>query len=135
MDFFGIGASIKGAVEIYFRSARATGRTTHLVKSLRDGDRVICLDWNQARAIKRLCEEQGKRDVETFVYKGDDPRRVFDKPTAKGRVIFDHVWLEQFYLRNIQEMTNLIDSVEKQASRDYKPTTKFAAKTARRWEF
>ena len=41
MDHFGIGAALLGAANIYFNSARQTGRTTSLIESVKDGDRII----------------------------------------------------------------------------------------------
>ena len=40
MDHFGIGAGLTGAMDIYFHASRGTGRTTSLVDSVKEGDRV-----------------------------------------------------------------------------------------------
>lgn len=59
MDSFGIGAALKGAALIYFQASRRTGRTTSLVESLKDGDRVIFTNSNEADRVKRICYELG----------------------------------------------------------------------------
>lgn len=33
MDHFGIGSAVKGALEVYLRASRGTGRTTSLLES------------------------------------------------------------------------------------------------------
>ena len=41
MDHFGIGAAFRAMANVYITSARRTGRTTSLLESLKDGDRVV----------------------------------------------------------------------------------------------
>lgn len=80
MDHYGIGNAIKGIVGAYAESARRTGRTTSLVESVKDGDRVIFTNGREADRVKRLCAERGvERDGARGVRvwygpQGDAPR-------------------------------------------------------------
>ena len=70
MDLFGIGNAMKAAVEICFVSCRGTGRTTHMLKSLKDGDRIVFATLREKERVVRLCREQGLQ-VECLFYNPD----------------------------------------------------------------
>jgi hypothetical protein len=59
MDHFGIGAAMVGMTRLYSQTARQTGRTTSLIESLKDGDRVCCATTEEARHLKRMCRDRG----------------------------------------------------------------------------
>lgn len=115
MDKFGIGAGVMGSVRTYFSAARQSGRTTALVESLKDGDRVVFTDDIQAEYVKKLCRQLGVK-VECVVVSPRHPDGVFDRGTPTGRTIFDHVWLEEFYKERIAEAMRSIDYLERESS-------------------
>lgn len=115
MDFFGIGAAMQGMAEVYFRSARRTGRTTSLVQSVKDGDRIIFADSLQAEHVRRLCIERGVV-VECIVLDPRTPDRIFKRGSSEGRTIFDHSWVEQKYRMEIERVQQEIDYIEREAS-------------------
>lgn len=115
MDHFGIGAAIRGAANIYFHSARQTGRTISLVESVKDGDRIVFADGLEAERVRRLCLDRGVK-VDCVVIEPRTPERVFERGTPEGRTIFDHSWVEQFYMQAIDRAAQDIDHLERQAS-------------------
>ena len=115
MDHFGIGAAVDGAVQIYLQSARRTGRTTSLVESVKDGDRIIFADSREADRVKRLCLERGI-EVDCIVIDPRNPERLFEHGTPQGRAVFDHSWVEQYYLEAVSRAKSDIDHFERQAS-------------------
>lgn len=115
MDHFGIGAAIAGAVRIYLQSAKGTGRTTSLVESVKDGDRIVFIDSTQAKRAQRLCQERGAT-VDCVVIDPRQPDMIYQYPPAVGRTIFDHVWVEQFYLHAIERCQQDIDHLERRSS-------------------
>jgi len=115
MDKFGIGAGVMGLVMTYFAAARRTGRTTALVESLKNGDRVVFVDDKQAKHVERMCRELGVK-AECVVISPRHPEGVFDRSTPTGRTIFDHVWLEEFYKERIAEAMRSIDYLERESS-------------------
>lgn len=115
MDHFGIGAAMRGMANIYFQSARKSGRTTSLIESVKDGDRIIFANSREAERVRRLCIDRGV-DVECVVIDPNDPGRVFERGTPQGRTIFDHSWVEQRYVLAIEYVQNDIDYLERQAS-------------------
>lgn len=115
MDQFGIGAAVLGAAQIYFRSARGSGRSTSLVESVKDGDRVVFVNQEEVRRVQRLFLERGVQ-VGCVVIDPRTPERVFERGTPKGRTIFDHSWVEQFYALAIERACCDIDHLERQAS-------------------
>ena len=117
MDQFGIGQAIDGAARIYFRSARQTGRTSALVESLKTGDRVVFANQQEAERVKRLCRER-EIDIETIVVDPKEPQRIFDRGSVggDGRCVFDHSWVEQYYLNAISTVQKDIDRFQRETS-------------------
>ena len=117
MDHFGIGSGVEGAARIYFQSGRRTGRTTSLVDSLKDGDRVVFLSEQEGRRVKSLCKDRGV-NIEMIVSDPKSPDRLFGRgsPSGDERTIFDHSWVEQFYLEAIARAQRDIDHFQKELS-------------------
>lgn len=115
MDFFGISAGALGALRVYFRSARGTGRTTRLLIAVKDGDRVCFSDSKMAHHFKRLCQEVGK-DIECRVVPVNAPESILQAPRSKGRTFFDHALLEELYVRAIDRTAQSISQLEQMTS-------------------
>lgn len=115
MDFFGIGAAIKGVAQIYFRSARCTGRTINLFESVKTGDRVYFANADEANRFARMCNDAAK-SVECIVVPVNEPHKFFGRGTAKGRAIFDHRLVEEFYMNAIERCEKEIRHIEQQSS-------------------
>jgi hypothetical protein len=115
MDHFGIGAGLVGASHIYFQSGRRTGRTTSLVESLKDGDRVVCAGRREAMHLDILCRERGLK-VECIVIDPSRPREIFQRSTSEGRTLFDHSWVEQYYLNAIERCGKELDHFQRESS-------------------
>ena len=117
MDHFGIGTGVLGAVETYITAARQTGRTTSLLESLRDGDRVVCRTQGEANDLDMRCQERGLK-VAFLVVPTYAPNQVFSlgKGTSKGRTLFDHGWLEDYYKRLIRDAQAAVDFVQRETS-------------------
>ena len=118
MDHFGIGTAIKAQTITYFQLARATGRTMMMVADVKDDDRIIFTNHEEANRVQRLLSHRDCRAVCTVI----DPIREFHKLSdlhaARGRTIFDHTWIEQYYLHVIGVANREIDHIEKSLSGD-----------------
>ena len=90
-----------GIARTYFMGARQTGRTVSLVEALKDGDRVIFTNNREAERVKRLVKERGIK-IDCMVVDPATPERLFEHPQSVGRTIFDHSWVEDFYLNGIE---------------------------------
>jgi len=115
MDHFGIGAAMQAMGRMYLQSARQTGRTVSLIESVKDGDRIIFADSKEAKRVERLLLERGVK-VECMVVSPKEPNSVLERGTAQGRTIFDHSWIEQFYMDGIEYTMQTIDKIEAAAS-------------------
>jgi hypothetical protein len=115
MDHFGIGAAMKAMALNYTYSARRTGRTTSLVESVKDGDRIVFAERREADRVGHLCLERGVK-VECIVIDPRDPGRVMERRQPEGRTIFDHSWVEIFYMRAIEAAAGAIDHLERETS-------------------
>ena len=111
MDCYGIGIGIYSAARIYINNARGTGRTTQLVDSLNDGDRVIFTNAREAQRVKQMCLKKGVQITVKVV----DPKyisgHVFDAP-SDGKTIFDHTWVEQYYANALERARDDIDHLQ-----------------------
>lgn len=109
MDMWGIGHSLRSVVRAYFHGARASGRTTSLVNTLKDGDRVVCVNRQQAKFLEERCLERGVM-VECVVVDPRNPADGFDRMRGRRKPTrFDHTWVEQFYEAEFARVEGLID--------------------------
>lgn len=115
MDHFGIGAAMEAMALSYSLSARRTGRTTSLVDSVKDGDRIIFLNSKEAERVKNLCFERGVK-VECIVVDPRDPYRVMELAQPDGRTIFDHSWVESYYMIILEEAAATLDRLQQETS-------------------
>lgn len=138
MDHFGIGAGIQGALRTYLQSGRRTGRTVSLIESVKDGDTVVFLDEREARRVQKLCRERGV-EIEIAVSDTRTPERLFSRPSPSGseRTIFDHSWVEEFYMDAVNRARKDIDHLQTQLSGRGEPHrgTKRQAHEMAKWNF
>lgn len=134
MDHFGIGAGVLGSVRCYFVGARRTGRTTSLVESVKNGDRVIFASPNEAETFRRLALERGVRvDCVTIEPRSLELQGLGSSPDD-GRTIFDRGWIEAYYEQELLSVRRVIDELEKRLSgfgADHRSTQRKAKEIAR----
>lgn len=106
---------MRGIARVFFLSARRSGRTTSLIESVKDGDRIVCATSNEVARLQRLCRERG-RSVECIVIDPCAPERIFQRGTSTGRTIFDHTWVEQYYIAALERAEKDIDQLQKEGS-------------------
>jgi len=116
MDHFGIGAAFQAMARIYHHSGRRSGRTTSLVESVKDGDRIVFADPREAERVKRLCRDRGVTVACIVIDPRYSERLIGDHAPSDGRTIFDHSWVEQFYLVAIEQAAIDIDHLERETS-------------------
>lgn len=107
IDQFGIGKSLEIAAMTYTQVARRTGRTTQMVAGLKSGDRVVFSDHREAARVQQLCRQQGL-EVRCIVIEPNRPDTLIEQGRYSGDTIFDHSWLESFYLGQLRNMHNTL---------------------------
>lgn len=115
MDHFGIGHAMQSMVRVYCQSARRSGRTTSLLESVKSGDRVVFINEAQASEFRRLCKER-QVDVSCIVAPVNEPDRLFQRPPSEGRTLFDHVWIEEYYMTALERCAAEIDHLQRETS-------------------
>jgi hypothetical protein len=112
-DIFGIGPALQGALQIYFSCARRTGRTTHLLDSVKSGDRVIFAEARHANHFEVLSRGRGL-SVRCCVADPRRPNEIFGMTPVLpgGRTWFDHVWIERFYAAEVDRIGRQIHEWE-----------------------
>ena len=113
MDHFGIGNTIRSTIEVCMGLARRTGRTTLLLNTVRNGDRVIFRTCAEAKYFENLCNDRGIA-VECIVVGEARAEHMLlgRKPPKSGRTICDHTWVEQQYIDAIASVRDRIDKLE-----------------------
>jgi hypothetical protein len=134
MDHFGIGQAMMGMARCYFQASRRTGRTTSLLESLKDGDRVCCASSKEADRLTRLLRERNV-EAQAITVDPNTPHRIFERGTPKGRTIFDESWIEQYYLRALEAAAKDIDHFQRGSSGDGSAhiETRAAARELSKW--
>jgi hypothetical protein len=115
MDQYGIGTAIEGCAVNYFAVSRQTGRTTQMIESLQDGDRVVCLTDKDAAWLRRRLREFEK-NIDVISVPTKDANTILYNPPSKGRTVFDHDWIEKYYAEVIQGAQKRIDSLQRESS-------------------
>ena len=117
MDFFGIGRSLKAVMTVYFISARSSGRTTALIESVKNGDRLVFTNQHEAQRVKQLCWERGVT-VECIVIDPRGASQIYLLPSLRGegRTIFDHTWIEHFYMAALETTEEKLAELERSSS-------------------
>jgi hypothetical protein len=110
-DMFGIGPAVSAALSLVFGAQRQTGRTTRLIESVKDGDRIITGSQNEARQMGRLLKQRGV-NVSVEVIDPYNPHGLYELHTAQGRTIFDHTWVEMFYQKAISNAADQMTEME-----------------------
>jgi selenocysteine-specific translation elongation factor len=115
MDHFGIGAAMRSMRSVYSLGARRSGRTTSLVESVKDGDRIVFNNPIEAERVKRLCLERNVK-VECIVIDPRTPHQVMERKQAERRTIFDHSWVEKYYAISLERAEAELDMLERETS-------------------
>lgn len=118
MDHSGIGSALIATSNVYFKSARQSGRTTQLLDSVKDGDRIIFATHKEARRFEQLAKEKGKCIEVVSVGTGNYGIEFIHQnlTTSKGRTFFDHGWVEARYLHVLEDERKFIDKMQNDLS-------------------
>lgn len=116
MDMFSIGSSISDAVRTYFRNSRGTGRTTMLLDTVEEGDMVVFDTGAELAHFNRLCKERNI-DVLGVVVPCTKVELLRNHPRPVGRIIFDHSWVERYYLLQIEACGRVIENLKESYGR------------------
>lgn len=118
-DRYGIGATIEGCAEVYFRAARHTGRTSNMIASLKDGDTAVFFDAREANRVRELCLVDGVKISVIVLNRRDCLMPLLHsqfrahKKHPGNRIVLDHGVVEEVYAKAIDSATKELASVEK----------------------
>lgn len=117
MDFFGIEAGVRAAIGMYFAASRATDRSTTLMASLKDGDRVIFASEQERRRFANMARDRElKIDCVVIDPRAHTVELIYRLGTSQGRTIFDHSWVEIYYTEQMKVASVDIDRFQERLS-------------------
>ncbi len=123
MDDFGIGAAALACFNAVSMAMRRTGRTTRMLQSLGEHDRVVFRTLSEARYAQDSARREGK-DLKFVVCDPKNIPALFDKGTPQGKTHFDHMWLEDYYRNAIDDSAKGIRQLQDELSGYGKPHKK-----------
>jgi hypothetical protein len=134
MDHFGIGNAVRSLFHTLLQTSRGTGRTTSLINSVRDGDRIICSESLEQQRLRREFHRMG-RDVSVEHIPPNFPEEVLRLTPCAGRTLFDHTWVERYYALALERAAEDIDHLQARSSRiaDLLGRDKIAPMPNRNW--
>lgn len=114
MDIFGIGVRLMNSVHEHARMARGTGRSYVLSDMVQAGDAVVFSNEFLMREFLHIQRKRGKSEkIKCYVV---DPslgltgvERACRCGPKHNRFFFDHVWLEEFYAKELGEMVRRVN--------------------------
>jgi len=109
MDIYGYGPHFLAALHEIENHQRGTGRTTTLVKLVRDGDIVVFIHEQEARRFGQLCRREGK-EVETRTIDVHSMHRIGEwrARQPEARIWFDHCLIEAVYRDALVDVQRMI---------------------------
>lgn len=97
MDIYGIGAAALGAYRAVVCALRGSGRTQRLLELVTAEDLVIFRTSNEAHQFTRLAKSARGIDVHYQVVPATLSGLNQIRARVKGRLHFDHSWVEAYY--------------------------------------
>ena len=78
---------------------------------------LFLLSQERLNGVKRLCKERGV-EITTMVVDPLHPDQVYERGYVggDGRCVFDHSWVEQYYLNAIKNAHREIDRFQRELS-------------------
>ena len=114
MDEYGIGSAAAMGLQLYESASRRSGRTTRMLAMATNDDVIVCRRAKESDRLRRLIKDSGKTTRVVTVEHSSELHRAFP-PRAKGRAIFDHDWVHQFFVEAVRgaedELKRMADSL------------------------
>lgn len=107
-----ISSFIKSVLNGFITAARATGRTSAMINSLKDGDVVVVSFEGEAGNIRRKCEERGVF-VNVICAKTIDELEFKIRGLRNIDIYFEHTFVERAFLDAITMCEFRIDNMLK----------------------
>lgn len=134
MDIFGILSGLTADFETRCRSARGTGRSTVLVDMATEDDVVVVLHGNYENEFRALFLQRRRAGTQLprIVRCKADLAAVL-RDTAgmkiKGRVLFDHSWLERLIRSDLWHLLHEVSNASQVVGFSNSPVTDSDAET------
>lgn len=106
---YDIGEDLLLAFEGFEQNRRASGRSTAMFNSLKNGDVVVCVNIEQGRLVHNAARERG---VQVEVLASTPPELPVGLHGSDRRVHFDHEWVTAFYRAGILRTASQFNAIE-----------------------
>lgn len=132
-DFFGIGRTLKAALNMYFLGMARSGRTTKMIMSLKPDDLVVFSTNEMGKFTQRRARDMGV-DLQYICVSpgniGQLSQKMVGRPRPQ-RLIFDHGFVEQYYIFAVDRAEKDLHEITKSFSRS--GIEDFANNVDRQW--
>lgn len=111
MDNYGIGSAASMALHLYESASRRSGRTSRMIAAAGEDDLIVCRTEKEAERLRRLLKEAGKcTKVKAIPHTDELHERIGARP--RGRAIFDHSWVHQFFVDAVKDAEDNLQRIE-----------------------
>lgn len=115
-DIYGIGNAVLTYLEMFIRTSRQTGRTTHILSQVAPGDIIICSDGGHARNLERILRNHGLENVLLKIVQPGAFEEIPLNSNRGGKIILDHTWVEHTYMNMLNRLHKTMDNLVRHAS-------------------
>lgn len=117
MDIYGVSMGIRACAKIYFQSMRATGRTTHMLSLVENGDLIIVHPTVNGKDLLRQLSMRGMTKVDVRSAATLDEIRQIQRENRGRykRVHLDHSFVDAYYMDVIERTGRDIDAMLRDA--------------------
>ena len=141
MDIYGIGLAARGAVLVFLRSMRGSGRTSDLLDIVREDDLIVFADKNEAESVQNAYRVDHPDVLLHYIVVEPTQEKLIElyeraRSRAASRLLFDHGWLEQYYVNVLDKARQNLESLSGDVTRGHAgpvPETVSSMKNDRKW--
>lgn len=119
MDEFGFSSAARLAIELHDMGSRGSGRSMRLIERATKGDLIVTVNEREAARLSRLLKQRDKPDVQVRVLPSNDGILAFQGTLSRGRVWFDHLWLQEFYTNRISRADKDLERLQEAISKTW----------------
>lgn len=110
-DDFGYSSALFAALSMFEHGARTSGRSISMMERAKNGDTIVFAKHQEAERIKHLLRNDG---IEVWAVEcRPSLRALHDRLLGtRGRVLFDHGWLYEYYQQTIEAASEALAEVK-----------------------
>lgn len=121
MNDDGLAAAMNMALAVFQQCSRASGRSSRTLESARPGDVIVTATNQERRRLEYELYAMGKPNVRVIVASVEPGQTTRIAPKPSGAVIFDHMWIAEYWQCQMTHISNDLRALQIEVSRRAPP--------------